>query len=77
MRLVLRAKIEPAAAEGQRNEEIAADEPLSKTPCQIALLGLPVRLGKIGADAPIFRLLSQAPMCAAIFNRPDSLPPPF
>ena len=55
-----------------------ADELLSKTPCRIALLGLPAKLGKIEADAAIFPTSRDAPMCAAIFNRRDYAPaPPF
>src|SRR5262249_25680624 len=54
-----------------------ADEPLSKTPYRLALLGLPTKLG-IGVEDPILPLRRDARMCAAISNRPDPRPPsPF
>src|SRR5690349_21872677 len=61
---------------GSIRSSAPADEPLSKTPCRIALLGLPAKLGKMTADALILVLCRDALMCAANFNRPDSRPPP-
>ena len=49
-----------------------ADEHLSRTPYRLALLGLPASLASIRAEAPIVPLRRNVPMCAAIFDRPDS-----
>ena len=58
--------------EGSIGPSALADEPLSKTPCRIALLGLPVKLGKIEAKASIFPTSRDARLCAAIFDRRDT-----
>ena len=46
----------------------------SRTPCRIALLGLPAQSVLIGASAPIIPPRRVARMCAARFNRRDTAP---